>query len=307
MSRFASVAAIVVTSLACKVAPALAGTSPDPDAAKLVTRDIDLFWSVMDEATDENRAVLLQKEYVEGGSVGVHGFTPNRIISGEALAEMIEKRPDAYSPDARARMGRIKEQENQIRAAFHELKRLYPPAVFPDVYFVVGRLNSGGTSSNAGLLIGAEMYASSDDDLAKLPHIVAHEWAHYNQSYSEDGSLLMAVIAEGGADFIGELASGDHINQAAHEFGLAHEAELWALLDAAKDEPFGTEATQGWMYGGAPIEGGPNDLGYFMGYRICQAYYEQAEDKDAAIVEILTTRDVNAFLDASGYADRFAD
>jgi uncharacterized protein YjaZ len=59
------------------------------------------------------------------------------------------------------------------------------------------------------------------------------------------------------------------------------------------------------MYGGSPIEGGPNDLGYFMGYRICQSYYEQAEDKTAAIAAILTTKDVNALLEASGYARQF--
>lgn len=34
---------------------------------------------------------------------------------------------------------------------------------FPDVYFLVGRMSSGGTTSDAGLLIGVEMYGLSED------------------------------------------------------------------------------------------------------------------------------------------------
>jgi hypothetical protein len=42
-----------------------------------------------------------------------------------------------------------------------------------------------------------------------------------------------------------------------------------------------------------------------MGYRITQAYYNRATDKTKAIGEILAVRDYDAFLAASGYADRF--
>jgi len=57
-----------------------------------------------------------------------------------------------------------------------------------------------------------------------------------------------------------------------------------------------------WLYGGADeATGRPADLGYFMGFRICQAYYQQAKDKKQAIVEILNTRDFNRLLADSGY------
>jgi uncharacterized protein YjaZ len=49
----------------------------------------------------------------------------------------------------------------------------------------------------------------------------------------------------------------------------------------------------------------PKDLGYYMGYRIAQAYYDSRADKMAAIKDILTTRDPASFLAASGYASRF--
>jgi hypothetical protein len=106
------------------------------------------------------------------------------------------------------------------------LKELYPNAVFPPVYFVIGTLNSGGTSSNDGLIIGTEMYGLTpetptnelDDWLktvikpvADVPHTVAHELIHFQQKY-DVGNLLAASIKEGSADFIAQLISGKHIN-----------------------------------------------------------------------------------------------
>ena len=60
---------------------------------------------------------------------------------------------------------------------------------------------------------------------------------------------------------------------------------------------------QGWLY--SSQAGRPNDLGYWMGYKIVKAYYDKAADKKKAIDEILHIRDFNQFLAASGYADRF--
>ncbi|MFG0275957.1 MAG: Ig-like domain-containing protein [Phycisphaerales bacterium] len=302
---------MIRTLLALTLAASIAAAAPaqsfpdDPLDARLVVSDIALFWEVMDRATDDNRAELLQRDYIEAGSPGVRAFTPNRIVSGEALAAMIAERPDAYSPEARARMLRLLDLDTQIRAPLLALENLYPPAVFPDVYFVVGRLNSGGTASGAGLMIGAEMYAGSDEKMRELPWIVAHEWAHFNQLPNLDGTLLSAVLREGSADFLGELASGGHINAAAHAFGNANEAALWERFAISMRLPFQEGNAEGWMYGGAPLEGGPNDLGYYMGYQISKAYYDRADNKRRAIYDILNIRDSEAFLEASGYADRF--
>ena len=48
----------------------------------------------------------------------------------------------------------------------------------------------------------------------------------------------------------------------------------------------------------------PNDLGYFIGYRIAQAYYEKMSDKRQAVADIITARNGNVreLLAMSGYA-----
>src|SRR5690606_7988188 len=97
---------------------------------------------------------------------------------------------------------------------------------------------------------------------------------------------------EGGADFIAELISGRHMNQAIHDWALPREAEIWARFSKVMDE----EDHDGWLYGGDRPEGWPADVGYFVGYRIAQAYYDQAEDKRAALKEILASPDVRGLL-----------
>jgi len=273
--------------------PRTAAVHADPDSARLVTSDIELFWDVYDNAPPEELEVWLRREYLNRGTQGLRDFIPYRILSAVDLAARIRRDRSRYEA-SRPATGRVSEMESQIRATFHALKELYPDAVFPDVYFVIGRFNSGGTVSSAGLLIGAEMHP----DPARLPMIVAHELIHYQQPPGgRDLTLLERAFREGSADFVGELISGQRMNAAAQEYGRAHEAELWAEFRTVMH---GTDAT-GWLYGNAP-PGRPADLGYFIGYRIAEAYYAQAADKAAALRDILRVQDVERILAASGYA-----
>jgi uncharacterized protein YjaZ len=194
-----------------------------------------------------------------------------------------------------------------------KLKYLYPDAIFPPVYFVIGALSSGGTSSNDGLIIGAEMYGRTPDSpidelnswlltvlkpVNEVPHIVAHELIHFQQNY--DGSTLLAgSIKEGSADFIAELISGKHINTHVHEFANPREKELWLEFKEKMHEKDFT----GWMY--SSVKDRPNDLGYWMGYKITKSYYDNQKDKQAAIKEILNIKNFDRFLEKSGYAKKF--
>lgn len=282
----------VANRLAKSVPPAKAPT-PNPDSARLVTSDIQLFWNALDRAPADDLAEYLQRDYLDKASVGVRDFIQGRILSAEDLATYVRAHRATYDSVRAANLD-VTKAEADLRAAFRKLKDLYPPAVFPDVYFVIGRFNSGGTSTDHGLLIGAEMYR----DPSSLPGIVSHELIHFQQRYPAK-PLLEHSFMEGSADFIGELISGRQINNDAHKYGMAHEAELWrdfsAHVDATDYFP--------WMYG-RPTDGKPNDLGYFIGYRIAQAYYDKASDKKQALRDIITARNGNVreLLAMSGYA-----
>ena len=138
-----------------------------------------------------------------------------------------------------------------------------------------------------------------------LPGIVAHEYVHTLQRESlgslwgyAEHRLLLQSIREGAADFVAEAVTGRRINQAVHAYGERHEAELWA---AFQKEMYGN-VLSGWLYqGGNAMGEAPADLGYYIGYKICEAYYQRAEDKAGALQRIVRIGNHRRFLRKSGY------
>jgi hypothetical protein len=298
-------------------APAPGTPNGDPDAAELVFSDLDLFWKAFDDAKPGNRAEVLRAEYLEKGSVGLKEFLRVRIRNAENLAATIDKHPKYYAA-LRDPSRKAAAHKDAIGASFHKLKELYEPAVFPNVYFVIGSMNSGGTITDTGLLIGVDMYGMNKDtpveelspwhwavlrSIKEIPYIVAHELIHYQQKYPKDNSTLLAMaIREGGADFVGELISGGQINTHLHTYGNPRERDLWAEFQQEMD---GKDLSH-WLFQGDAAKDRPADLGYYVGYKICESYYQQAADKKAAIRAILEIKDFKDFLKASKYESKLA-
>lgn len=286
----------------------------DPNAAKINTSDLENFWKAFDQSKPDFDPRYFDEIYLSHGSKGLEGFMQGRIRNAEYLAETIKKYPKYYS-SIRSSLESIAGMEPVIKQSFVKLKEIYPEAIFPPVYFVVGALNSGGTISEDGIIIGAEMYGVSPKTdtnevsknqwlqsvvkpVSEIPHIVAHELIHIQHSSllsAESATLLEQSIIEGSADFLGELISGKLINEHIHDFANPIEKELWKEFK----EKMHSEDYEGWLYSSS--NGRPNDLGYWQGYKITKAYYDNAEDKKKAIYEILNIKNFNEFLDKSGY------
>jgi uncharacterized protein YjaZ len=60
-----------------------------------------------------------------------------------------------------------------------------------------------------------------------------------------------------------------------------------------------------WLYNGTSAKGRPADLGYYLGYKIAQAYYQGGRDKKRAIRDILEAQDFEQFLRKSEYGEKF--
>jgi len=317
-----------------------AKVNADPTKAKFVTSDIDNFWRAFDLAgkeTDEARKIAVyQSEYLDKGSVGLQDFVKLRLFSAKNVVATVEKLRGFYASVRQSTL-RVKDLEKKMRGSFRKFKKIYPDAVFPDVYFVIGVTNTGGTASNNGLLIGTELYGltadtkreeflplfrarakPSDSDeqvraltdrllgimlkpIEKLPSIVAHESCHFNQKYSALDTLLAKSVQEGSCDFIAERTAGETINPQQKIYGDQNEAVLWKELEAQMSG----KDYRNWMYNGITSLERPPDMGYYMGYKISLAYYKQAKDKRQAIKDILETKDFPAFFEKSGYRARF--
>ncbi len=284
----------------------------DPLATEIITADLDRFWVALEKAGPEVNPEALDQYYLKPGSKGIKGFTKGRIKNAEHLAAVIKSHAQYYH-SIKPSIDSIAHMKTQIRQSLVKLKELYPDAIFPPVYFVIGALSSGGTASRDGLIIGAEMYGRTINTpteelndwlisvikpVKEVPHIVAHELIHFQQDY-DGGTLLAASLKEGSADFLAELISGRHINQHVHEFADPQEKQLWLEF---KEKMNGNDYS-GWLY--SSVKGRPNDLGYWMGYKITKAYYDTEPNKQTAIDHILHIKDFNKFLILSGYNKKF--
>jgi len=267
----------------------------DPLKAKFITVDISNFWVAFDKI-DEKRNPFI--EYLENGSKGLIDFIPNRIESPKKLLKIVQRRyPDYLAIRDKSMM--VGSYTEQLKLSYISFLNLYEKAIFPPTYFVIGAFNTGGTVSENGLIIGVE----KQDKIDMLPNLVAHELIHFNQNYPRAGTtLIKQSIVEGSADFIGELISGNHPNEEAHAYGQANEEQLCAEFVKIMD---GT-SYKGWLYGSnGKKKGRPKDLGYWIGYKICKAFYSKTTDKNVAISEILNIKDFNKFLVKSEYLSKY--
>ncbi len=98
------------------------------------------------------------------------------------------------------------------------------------------------------------------------------------------------------------MISAGTINPAQRAYGDAHEQALWTEFAAAMH---GGDTSK-WLYEGDRAKDRPADMGYYIGYKICQAYYRRAADKPEAVRRLLEMSDPDALLKESGYGARFA-
>ena len=268
--------------------------SSEPSDAKFVTQDVERFWKAFENIDSLGQDAFT--DYIENGTEGVKGFTKNRIENAKALYKTVNERKEDYLK-SRNVLDNLETKKQEIIKIYEALEELYPDAVFPPIYFVVGRFNSGGTVSDAGIILGTEMLENLDD----LPGLVAHELIHYQQNFKGKKTLLFQSLKEGSADFIGELISGTHLNKVAFDYGEAHSETLTReFVKKMKKKKFND-----WLYQTSGKDDRPNDLGYWMGYKITKAYYDKQADKSKAISDILNIKDPSQFTKKSGYLDEY--
>lgn len=252
-------------------------------------------------------AEQLQQDYLTPGSKGIEIFTPHRIKDADNLAAKIAKKPQAYEKALKVCLPAAKSISIDASQILNQVQQLLEQPKSAPTYIIFGANNSGGTASHEGLVLGLEVICRFSDTKEQaeqeLLTFVAHEVVHVYQSRQTKNeanrfSLLRQVMREGFADFIANKVMGKVAmsEQERHQYGLKHEAELWQQFEKVMH---GKELKP-WMYGDTGNEW-PKDMGYWIGKRIAQAYYAQAEDKALAIQTLLALDDPKAILQDSGY------
>jgi hypothetical protein len=284
--------------------------------------DIARFNAVYPElAESEDAEKLLQERYIDPGSAALGDYIARYQLKPLQWIKAIEKRPRYFGSFADL-VDRLRAEEPQIDAAYDRLRTFYPTARPLRVNYVIGPMLAGGIQAASGVIVSAEIYGRRPDTdsfefssrsrlypTQKVAPIVIHEFAHsmqmdlqgrdaYIAIYGDRKSLLAIAIREGTADFIAALSTGETINPAAHAYGEPRQAQLWPLFQR---EMQGKETGDWMFYKPKAHSDWPRDLGYFMGYKIVEAYYNNADDKNQALSDILGVTDYAALVAGSGY------
>nr|WP_315027796.1 hypothetical protein [uncultured Chryseobacterium sp.] len=157
------------------ITKAQTGFSADPLHAVLETKDTRNFWKAFDKMETSTTNPFV--EYIENGSLGVKNFIKNRIINADSLYATVKKNKEEYLKTRHILDG-VEAKDKKLKASYSALKYWYPEAKFSTVYFVYGRMNTGGNSSNEGISIGTELFKNLDG----VVPLIVHEMIHFQQN-----------------------------------------------------------------------------------------------------------------------------
>ncbi|MET3112297.1 tetratricopeptide (TPR) repeat protein [Pedobacter sp. CG_S7] len=292
----------------------------DPSKAKFITEDVHRFWKAYDKANADtsNFKAIFKKEYFEKASKGMDDYMSAKVSSINYFVEHIKSAPNFYKSIRKSTLN-IDDQKKDFTTSFKKFKDLYPNAKFPNVYFIIGAFTSGGTATNAGLLIGLNQASQTEETpideldfkdqsrMSKIKYVsntIAHELIHFQQGgMKNDTTTLSYAIREGMADFIGELISGSTSNEKLMVWAKGKEKKIWENFK--KDIYY--DRYSNWIANGD--QSTPNSLpdqGYWVGYQICKSYYENGNDKKKTIKEMLNIQDYKKFLANSKWEEKLS-
>jgi len=269
------------------------------------TEDVTLFYQVYDAAGGHPTADQIQHDYIDKGSDGLRSFLKQRRTTAARIVQAIADHPQIYA-DARKCLAVLPRAKTRVSAALSKLGSLYPEAKFPPVTVAIGRGKPVAIADETGVMVGLESLCAvswmSADLENRVTYVIAHEYTHVQQALASPAfynidkpTVLDAAIIEGAAEFMGILTSGgtSYAYFAKATAGREKQIETAFVPDEDKTE------LSAWFFNGTLEK--PGDMGYWVGRRIVQSYYEHATDKRAAIRDIIEIKDAHAFLTKSGW------
>ncbi len=296
-----------------------------PPPIEVVTRDVALFWQVYDrlkaEPDRDRQLMILQREYLDQGTPGLAAFAQAKGYDAASYVDAIRSYP-RYWDSVRPRTGLAPDVVVRVDGYLQRFRELYPALKPATIYFEMGALRSAGTTQGDKVLIGAEMATGDDSvDVSQMPErlqrffkryiasrpldnldlLIIHETVH-TQEHGERNSLLAQAVYEGVADFVAEQVTGRLPDLDYVRYGPLHDA---AIREAFARDMHGNDYER-WLYNDTSNAFSTSDLGYYVGYAICQAYHRKSTDKAESLrrmieLDFADQAKVQAFVDASGY------
>lgn len=295
------------------------------DDIEILTEDINHFWEAYDELenckTKADSIRAFQELYIDRATEGLIAFIKVRDFDAPEYYSKVKQYPKFWK-SIRNNTFEVRSMIPEIKQIYEDYEKAYPGHKKPKICFAIGTLRTGGTTSSEFMLIGTEIVVADKrvdkselgpwlksvmSDEMEVPGMIAHEYIHTQQKNNMaavwsmlNHRLLFMALREGSCDFLSEQITGNMINKHIHTYGNAHETEIW---EEFQQEMYGNDYSN-WLYqGNRAKEGQPADLGYYVGYKISEAYFAQANDKKKALKDILHIKNYKKLLKKSGYLE----
>jgi len=272
----------------------------------VVTSDIDNFWVAFDKITS-TQDMLQQQDYLktfflDKGTPGLKAIMEARGYTAQHYIDAINAYPKFWK-SVRGNTLKAKIYGRELDKAIVKLKKVYPDLKRTTVYFTIGALRTGGTAYNGVVLIGSEVAMTDESTVStEFPlDIAAGRRAYFNQNPIRDivllnvheyvhtqqkplvQNLLSQVVYEGVAEFVSTKALQKPSATPAVHFGFKNKD----IKQRFEEEMFNFRVQDKWLWSDTENEFGMRDLGYYIGYALCEKYYNQATDKKAAIKKMI--------------------
>jgi len=297
----------------------------------VVTSDITNFWDAYDKITSTEDSVLqykyLDSLYFQKGTVGLDGIRQARNYTPEDYINAINNFPKFWI-SIRENTLQARKVGAELELGIEKLKKIYPELKPAKIYFTMGAFRTGGTTIDSLILIGSEIsLADSTTETKEFPenlshlkshfatnpnkHLVflnVHEYVHTQQN-PRVFNILSLTLYEGVAEFIASKALDKASPNPQIVFGKENAKRIREVYET---EMFYPNNRYKWLDGNAPNEFGMRDLGYYVGYQICENYYSQAEDKSKAVKTMIeldysSDSEVEEFIKKSNYFSESLD
>ena len=298
MKKFLVILLIVITA-SCQ--------NKEVRQVNVITSDIDNFWTAYDLIVKERDSIkqiqLIDSLYIQKGTIGLEKIMEARGYTAEEYVELINSYPNFFS-SIRPNTLKSKQLAEELNVGLEKLKAVYPNLKPAKIYFTMGCMRTNGTTMDSLVLIGSELaMADSQTDISEfegqtkewletffssnpidnLVLLNVHEYVHTQQK-PQVNNLLSIAIREGVAEFVSTLAMNIPSATPAIDFGKKN---AHAVREKFELEMFYPNNQPKWFWSNFPNDFGVRDLGYYVGYQMCENYYDQARDKKEALKKMI--------------------
>ncbi len=296
------------------------------NTSNVITTDIDNFWEAFDQVqttTDTTQQDQYLKElFFDKGTPGLKAIMEVRNYTPAEYRQAINSYP-TFWVSIRENTYKADKIGAELDQGIEKLRAVYPELKPAKIYFTIGALRTNGTTMDSMVLIGSELaladehtsteefpeasredrsryFATNPIDNVVLLNV--HEYVHTQQNPIVH-NLLSQCLFEGVAEFVSVKAMGVPSASPAIEFGKKNEDRVRAKFE---EEMFRGNATYNWLWSAANNDFDIRDLGYYIGYEICERYYNAAEDKQQAIKTLIeldyhNEPQIEAFVDGTNF------